>query len=277
MNRIDSIFADLRTNNRRALMPFICGGYPSIASTSATLGALQAAGASVVEIGIPFSDPIADGPVIAAAMHEALGAGVTPSAVLESVALARRAGATLGIVAMVSMSIVHRLGVRNLTRNAAAAGIDGFIVPDAPVEEAPALAAPMRDAGLTLSLLVAPTTPSKRAERIVKACSGFVYLLSRVGITGESGGGPPSIDVAGIAERVRMLRGMTALPIACGFGISTADQVRSVVAPTDQGGAGADAVIVGSALVKRMGRAASRGRNPVEEAEVFVRGLAMGL
>lgn len=277
MNRIDSIFTDLRAANRRALMPFICGGHPSIESTSAALVALQSAGASVVEIGIPFSDPIADGPVIAAAMHEALAAGVTPTSILESVAHARRAGAALGIVAMVSMSIVHRLGIASLTRDAAAAGIDGFIVPDAPVEEAPAFAGPMRDAGLTLSLLVAPTTPEARAERIVNACSGFVYLLSRVGITGETGGGNAEVDVAAIAARVRSLRAMTNLPIACGFGISSADHVRMVVAPADQGGAGADAAIVGSALVKRMGRAASQGRSPVEEAEVFVRGLAQGL
>ncbi|MBL8746206.1 MAG: tryptophan synthase subunit alpha [Phycisphaerae bacterium] len=278
MNRIDSIFAGLRAANRRALMPFICGGYPSLRSTSEAIVALQAAGASVVEVGFPFSDPIADGPVIAAAMHEALEAGVTPAAVLEAVAESRRNGATIGVVAMASMSIVHRMGVRTFVRDAAASGIDGVIVPDAPVEEAAALEEPLAEAGLSLSLLVAPTTPPPRAERIVKACTGFVYLLARTGITGDvPGGAGPGVDVAGIAHRVAMLRGMTDLPIACGFGIATADQVRLVVAPTEQGGAGADAAIVGSALVRRMGRAAAQGRNAVEEAELFVRGLAIGL
>lgn len=277
MNRIDSIFAALRADRRRALMPFICGGYPSIGSTWASLAALQNAGASIVEIGIPFSDPIADGPVIASAMHEALQAGATPEAVLDAVALARRGGATLGVVAMVSMSIVHRLGVKSIIARAAAAGIDGFIVPDAPIEESDALAAPIRDAGLTLSVLVAPTTPPARAERIARACSGFVYLLARVGITGESATGAAAIDPAALAERVAMLRGMTDLPIACGFGITTPEQVRLVVSPRDRGGADADAAIVGSALVKRMGRAASQHRDPVEEAELFVRGLAQGL
>lgn len=259
-------------------MPFICGGYPSLASTGATLKAMHSAGASIVEIGFPFSDPIADGPVIAAAMHEALAAGVTPTRVLESIAQSRREADALGLVAMVSMSIVHRLGVPRFARDAARAGIDGVIVPDVPVEESAALAAPLRDAGLTLSLLIAPTTPAARAERIVRACSGFIYLLARTGITGESTtAAGPSIDIAAIAERVRMLRAVTDLPIACGFGISTADHVRSIVAPPTQGGAGADAAIVGSALVKRMGRAAAQGRNPVEEAELFVRGLSMGL
>lgn len=275
MNRIDSIFRNLRASNRRALMPFICGGHPTLAATTAALPALERAGASIVEVGIPFSDPIADGPVIAAAMHDALAAGVTPEMVFASIADSRRRGATLGVIAMVSVSIVHRIGVNRLVVAAKQTGIDGFIVPDVPVEESDALAGTVRDAGLTLSLLVAPTTPHARAEHIVKSCSGFVYLLARAGITGESS--DSSIDVPGIRARVERLRAMTALPIACGFGISTAEQVKSVVSPASAGGAGADAAIVGSALVKRMSRAASLGRDAVEEVEAFVRALAAGL
>lgn len=278
MNRIDQIFAERRAANRPALMPFLCGGYPTLAATRAALGAVQSAGAAIAEIGFPFSDPVADGPVISAAMHEALAAGITPAQILQAVAEARRDGASLGLVAMVSVSIVHRIGAQRFAKDAATAGIDGFIVPDAPVEESGELAKTMRDSGLTLSLLVAPTTSPARAERIVRSCSGFVYLLARTGITGDAPATfAPGIDVAAVGERVRLLRSMTALPIACGFGISTADHVRQIVGAPQAGGAGADAAIVGSALVKRMSRAASQGRSPVEEAELFVRGLAMGL
>lgn len=261
-------------------MPFVCGGHPSDAASRAVLPALQRAGAHIVEIGFPFSDPIADGPVIAAAMHEALSHGVTPQGVLGSVAAARRDGLSLGLVAMVSVSIVHRMGARVLTRDAAAAGIDGFIFPDVPLEESEPLLAATREVGLSASLLVAPTTPPRRMEMIAKACSGFIYLLARVGVTGEKQTGAAvadEIDVAGIRSRVTALRGMTDLPIACGFGIASADHVRAVVRPESVGGAGADAAIVGSALVKRMSKAAATGKDPVEEAESFVRALAMGL
>jgi tryptophan synthase alpha chain len=278
MNRIDSIFKDLLAAKRPALMPFVCGGHPSIEATSLLLAALERAGASIVEVGFPFSDPIADGPVIAAAMHEALAAGVTPQQVFDSVRAARRSGVSLGTVAMVSVSIVHRIGERAMIAAATTAGVDGFIVPDLPVEESGEFAAAVRDAGLALSLLVAPTTPPARAERIARACSGFVYLLARVGITGDPRRiADAAIDVAGIRERVEMLRRSSPLPIACGFGISSAEQVRMIVSPAASGGTGADAAIVGSALVRRLGRAAAQGADAIEEAEVFTRALAAGL
>lgn len=280
MSRIDTIFKELRSTGRRGLMPFICGGHPSLAASRAVLPALERAGASIVEVGFPFSDPIADGPVIAAAMHEALGAGVTPDGVLAMARAARGDGLKLGLVAMVSISIVHRIGAERLVKDAAAAGFDGFIFPDVPLEESEQLVKTTRDAGLTASLLVAPTTPKARMEKIARACSGFVYLLARVGITGDkqtSGGAEPEVDVAGIRSRIAELRTMTELPIACGFGISSADHVRAVVRPESDGGAGADAAIVGSALVRRMSKAAASGNDPAEEAESFTRALAVGL
>jgi tryptophan synthase alpha chain len=201
--------------------------------------------------------------------------------VLASVRAARGDGLKLGLVAMVSVSIVHRLGASKLVKDAAAAGFDGFIFPDVPLEESEPLLKATREAGLTASLLVAPTTPPARMEKIARACSGFIYLLARVGITGDklAGGGEadPGIDVAGIRSRIALLRGMTELPVACGFGISSADHVRAVVRPESAGGAGADAAIVGSALVKRMSKAAANGGDPVEEAESFTRALAVGL
>ena len=241
MNRIETTFADLRGAGRKGLVPYVCGGWPSMSATREVLLGADAAGASVVEVGLPFSDPIADGPVIAAAMHEALEAGVTPGGVMELIGEVR-SSVRAGIVAMVSFSIVHRLGVQAFCREAARCGIDGLIVPDLSISEAPRLRDAAGEAGVCLTMLVAPTTSDARAEAIVGACSGFVYLLSRVGITGGQAGGPG----AAIAENVARLRGMTDLPIACGFGIATPDDVSMVTQH-------ADAAIVGTALVRAMG------------------------
>lgn len=265
-NRIDSTFAGLRARGAKGLMPFVCGGYPELGTTAEVLPALERAGASVVEIGIPFSDPIADGPVIAAAMHRALKNGATPMEVFDQVAQVRgRVG--LGLVAMCSVSIVERMGgPAGFCRQAAGAGFDGVIVPDVPLEESGAIREAARRHGLTASLLVAPTTPPERAGAIAAASTGFVYLMARTGLTGEQAEAP-RVDRA-VAE----LRGRTGLPIACGFGISRPEHVRAVV---HEGGA--DAAIVGSAMVRRMGEAAAAGEDPAAAAEAFARGLAGGL
>lgn len=301
MNRIDSIFAQLRahsssTGAARALMPFVCGGHPTPESTGVLLRAIAGAerpgaartaerlpAASIVEVGIPFSDPIADGPVIAAAMHEALQRGVTPSKVFGQIAAYRqseqageraRAGAggrpALGIVAMMSYSLAWRMGLRATVKLARESGVDGFIFPDLPVEESDEAIGVTRDEGLTLSLLVAPSSSPARVERIVKACSGFVYLLARAGITGADGGGP----AADLSARIAQIRTMTGLPIACGFGIASAEDVRSVVRPGSADGA--DAAIVGSALVKELNQAKDDTR-AAERAKSMVERLAGGL
>lgn len=267
MNRIDRIFRDLRARNAKALMPFVCGGFPGIESTGPVLAALERAGASIIEVGIPFSDPIADGPVIAAAMHTALTRGVTPEAIFERVGSAR-AGLSVGLIAMVSVSIVHRMGPAAFAKRATHAGFDGVILPDVPLEEAEAALAPMREAGLSVSLLIAPNTPADRAEKIARACSGFVYLMARMGITGTG----DRLDAAPLAGRIRALREVTDLPIACGFGVSNAEHVRAVVS-APPAGAGADAAIVGSALVREM----TDAPDPVDVAGSMVRGLAAGL
>lgn len=267
--RINQIFSSLKAARQKALMPFICGGFPTRNSTSELLPALEHAGASIVEVGIPFSDPIADGPVIAAAMHSALTSGSTPLEVFDQVASVR-SQLKIGIVAMCSISIVHRMaaggGGGAFCKQAAAAGFDGLIIPDCPLEESADLRAAAAAHGLTLSLLISPTSPPDRAAAIARACTGFVYLLARTGITGESGA-PPDISA-----RVNQLRAHTPLPIACGFGISTADHVRAVV----QAG-GADAAIVGSALIRAQTEALAAGRNPAAAAESLVRSLAAGL
>ena len=242
-----------------AVLPFVTGGFPSLASTRSLLPRLAQAGAAAIEVGIPFSDPIADGPVIAESMHEALVAGCTPVGVFEAVR-AVRAEVACPIVAMVSVSIVDRIGACPFARDAAAAGFDGLIVPDIDLEDAPGLRAACDAAGLALTLLVSPTSGDERIARITSLCSGFVYALARLGITGERAEAP---DVRPIVERIRR---HTDLPIAAGFGISTPEHVRAVAAH-------ADGAIVGSAIVSRMRRAMRDGASPEDAAVELVRSL----
>lgn len=265
MNRIEQIFDDLRGGGRKALMPFVTAGYPSIDATEAMLPAIAEGGASIVELGFPFSDPIADGPVIQSSMTDALAAGTTPEQVLAMVKRMRE-NVDLGLVAMVSYSIVYRMGVDRFIGEAAEAGIDGFIFPDLPLEEAASLREPVHAAGLTCSLLVAPTTPADRAKRIAEASSGFVYVVARTGITGESDAAPE-----GLAERVAVIREASDLPIAVGFGISRPAHVAAVVEH-------ADAAIVGSALVRQITEHRSQPTETLaERVGEYVAELARGL
>jgi len=269
MNRIDQIFSDLRGRGAKALMPFLTAGDPDIATTGEMLLAIQDAGASICELGFAFSDPIADGPVIQASMSYALDQGVQIEQVMQVVAQKRKQ-LSIGLVAMVSYSIVHRIGPKMFMDQCSEAGFDGFIFPDLPVEES----GPVRDlAGereMTCSFLIAPTTPIERAEQIARACTGFVYVLSRSGLTGERKELPVELP-----QRLDRLRQVTDLPLAVGFGVSSADQVRQVVQT-------ADAAIVGSAIMRRI--AAFRDEQPsgdrgqlTEEIGRFVGELAGGL
>lgn len=265
MGRVDDILARHRSAGRTALFPFVTAGYPSLDATASVITAFEKAlGPTVVELGIPFSDPIADGPVIAASMHEALAAGVTPARIFETVR-GVRAATEHALVAMVSVSVVHGMGRERFVAEAAASGIDGLIVPDLDVEgaasgEERALGALAAEHGLTFTLLVAPTTPADRLGAIAAACTGFVYLLARTGITGERDR-PPNVQ-----DRVAALRQATDLPVAVGFGISRPDHVAAATAA-------ADAAIVGSAIVRLMGRA----EDPVAAAAALARELAGGL
>jgi len=263
VNRVTAQFDRLRAENRRGLAPFVVAGRPGLDRLGAMLRALEAAGATMVEIGVPFSDPIADGPVIAAAMHRALAGGVTTTGVFDAIARARQ-GVTIPLVAMVSVSIVLRLDAEAFCRRAAESGVDGLIVPDAPVDEAKPIRAAAAAAGLTYSHLIGPATTGDRLARIVEASTGFIYLLARTGVTGERAEAPE------IAGRVRDIRTLTDLPIACGFGISSPEQVGAVVRH-------ADAAIVGSALVRRIEEAIEAGVDAGKTAADVVGRLAGGL
>jgi tryptophan synthase alpha chain len=267
MSKIDDIFSDLRGRGLKALMPFVCGCHPKPGMTGAVLRSMDRAGARIVEVGFPFSDPIADGPVIASAMDEALRAGATPRKVMEEVSAAR-GELGVGLVAMVSISIVSRWagGAKGFIGDASSAGFDGFIVPDAPLEESGELIRSAKEMGRSLALLVSPTTPASRVAAIAEASTGFVYLLARTGITGEQS------KVPVVAPMVSRVRSATSLPVAVGFGISNAEQVRAVVRS-----GGADAAIVGSAVVRRMSEASRSGQDPIVPAESFVRSLVGGL
>src|SRR5690349_8818385 len=256
-SRIDAIFASLSASRRGALMPFVTAGFPTMVVTERVIPALEEAGASIVEIGIPFSDPIADGPVIAESMHEALKAGVNPRKVFGLVK-SLRPKTNMGMVAMVSDSIITRMKPEQFVKNAADAGFDGLIVPDIDLEAAKPLAGLAKLHRLTFTLLIAPTTAPDRIKQITDLCTGFVYVLARVGITGET----QQIDLASLRDRVAMIRKHTDLPIAVGFGIASAEHVAQVCSV-------ADAAIVGSALVRRMGAA----DDPVKAAAEFIESL----
>ncbi len=265
MPRIDDIFSRYRSEGRSALIPFVTAGYPSLECTAEAIIAFEEVlGPTVVELGIPFSDPIADGPVIAASMHEALESGVTPADVFETVRRVRDHTGH-GLVAMVTASIVQRMDPDRFMAEAADAGFDGVIIPDLdvagdPQGDAKRLGGIAARRGLCFTLLVSPTTPAERIGVIAGQCSGFVYLLARVGITGEQA------ELPDVSERVETLRRLTDLPIAVGFGISRPDQVAAATAA-------ADAVVVGSAIVRRMGDAT----RPAAAAAAFCRELAAGL
>lgn len=247
MSSIDQLFRQLRAENRKALMPFITAGDPDVAFTAAVLKELVARGASMCEVGIPYSDPIADGPVIQASYTRALEKGVKLRDILGMLSeTAPKLAAPM--VTMVSYAIVYRHGVEKYCDEARTAGVAGLIVPDLPVEESPQLLAICSQRELSLIQLVTPLTPRERALRICESSTGFVYYVSVAGITGERTKLPPEL-----AENVGWLREQTRLPICIGFGVSQPEHVR-LLAPA------ADGLIVGSAIVRRLAAASERPR-----------------
>jgi len=241
------MFAANRAAGRKALAPFVTAGDPDADTTVAVLETLDKAGASLCELGVPYSDPIADGAVIQASYTRALGKGFTLAGVFD---VAKRAsdGCSMPILAMASYSLIFRRGIDRFVADAVAAGLAGFVVPDLPLEESDDLDAACRKAGLALVRLVTPTTPPERAEAIAKKSTGFLYCVSVAGVTGARTDLPP-----GLVDRVKWLKTKTDVPILVGFGISGPEQVRAVAAV-------ADGVIVGSALVRRIAEAVGASR-----------------
>jgi tryptophan synthase alpha chain len=240
------------------LVPFLPGGYGGVKATAESMRAVAEAGASVIELGIPFSDPIADGPTIQAAYHEALRSGTTVDAVLAANAEAAVAVPTL---VMVSYSIVRRRGERRFCESARSAGVSGILCPDLPTKEGEAFADVARTAGLAPVLLVSPATPAARRDTIGTAGGGFVYYQSVAGTTGERDTLPPEL-AAGVAD----MRDRTDLPIAVGFGISRKRHLEALHGT-------AEAAIVGSAFVRRMKAALDADSDPAAACGELTRTL----
>jgi len=252
MNPIDALFRRLRSQGRKAFIPFVTAGDPDVATTELLVGELARRGASLVEIGFPYSDPIADGAVIQASYTRALNAGLRLDDIYGCTRRLVEAPATRGVplVAMVSFSLVHRRGPERFLAQAQAAGFSGAIVPDLPVEESEPLARLAAARDFKLIQLVTPTTPRDRAVRIAAASTGFLYCVSVTGITGERDRVPEEL-----LDQLGWLRRQTDLPLCVGFGISRPDQVRLLREV-------ADGIIVGSALVRRLEQVP--GRSPAE-------------
>jgi len=250
MSAIDNLFRRLRSTGRKALMPFITAGDPDLKFTSQLLAEVVRAGGDLCEVGIPYSDPIADGPVIQASYTRALAKHIHLSDTFTTLAQATPS-LTAPVVTMVSYAIVYRHGLSAYVDDARRAGVAGLIVPDLPVEEAGALADACRKADLSLVQLITPTTQRERVERIAATATGFIYYVSVAGITGERTELPKRLvdDLAALKKR-------TELPICVGFGISTPEHVKRL-------GPVADGLIVGSAIVRRVAQCGEQAREKV--------------
>jgi tryptophan synthase alpha chain len=250
MGRLDSTFADLRRSGRKALMPFVTAGDPDLAFTADVIRELDRRGATLCEVGIPYSDPIADGPVIQASYTRALAKKIKLREIFAMLGGVSRQ-IKMPLVTMVSYAIIYRHGLKKYVADAKAAGVCGAIVPDLLVEESDALASVCKAADFSLIQLVTPTTPRERAVRIAHLSTGFLYYVAVTGITGERTELPPSL-----VENVGWLRTQTDLPICIGFGISRPEHVK-LLSPV------ADGLIVGSAIVRRVAEAATSPRDRV--------------
>ena len=237
MSRLDETFARLRARGERALMPYFTAGDPSLADTRRLVVEAARRGADVIELGVPFSDPLADGPVVQRAGTRALAAGTTVPRVLETVA-ALRAEVDVPLVLMTYYNPMLAFGLKAFARTAVDAGVDGTIVVDMPPEESEPLAGEAAAAGLDLVYMTAPTSTPPRLRLIAKTSRGFIYVVSLTGVTGERQELP-----AGMAAQIGAIRRVTAMPVCLGFGISTPAQVAAV-------GRVADGAVVGSAIVR---------------------------
>ena len=246
MNRIVERFSQLRNRQEKGFVVYIGAGDPNLDATRDLAVAFDKLGVDVLELGVPFSDPLADGLVNQLAAQRGLEAGATPPKVLDTVAAIRKQ-AQIPIVLYIYFNLIHRYGVEKFIQDAARAGVDGLLVLDLPPEEAGSYESLMQQAGLCVIYLVAPTTPEDRMELIVKRGSGFIYYVSREGVTGMQ---TKVSDT--IAQMTAKIRTHTDLPVAVGFGISTPDQARQVAA-------NAEAIVVGSAIVDQIAR---HGRSP---------------
>ena len=258
MNRIDATFSRLRRRDGKALIAYLTVGFPTVRAWAGIVQVLVEEGVDLIELGIPFSDPLADGPTIQAASQRALDQGITVKRVFDSVEDLRHRYKDLPLVLMTYYNPVNRFGIKKFCRECVRKQVDGVIIPDLPPEEANDFLKAARPAGVDTIFLAAPTSSESRLKRIVRVSNGFIYYVSLTGVTGARASLPRQIE-----SHVRLIKGMTDLPVCVGFGISRPDQVREVVQM-------ADGAIIGSALLNVIGRS---GRNSLREVAGFVRRL----
>jgi tryptophan synthase alpha chain len=261
-NRITSRFAELKAQGRAAFVPYVMAGDPDADQALAILKGLPGAGADLIEVGFPFSDPMAEGPPIQRAAVRALSAGMTLNGTFNLVRAFRAGDEATPIVLMGYMNLVLNHGIETFARDAAAAGVDGLIVVDCPPEEADPLADALDAAGVSLIRLATPTTDDKRLPVVLRRTSGFVYYVSVAGVTGVK-----EASAAAVAPNVARIRAASGLPVAVGFGIRTPERAAEVARV-------ADGVVVGSALVEAVAEAIAQKRDPVTNVLETVERLA---
>lgn len=257
MNRIDRRFSELRAAGRAGLIPFLTAGDPEPAWTVPTMHGLVEAGADLIELGVPFSDPMADGPVIQLASERALQKGVGLRRVLSMVRQFRERDTTTPVVLMGYLNPIEIFGVDRFADEARSAGVDGVLVVDAPVEEAGQLRERLAGVGLAEIFMAAPTTSAARLARVAQAASGFLYYVSFAGITGAD-----RITLGDVESRIRALRDATSVPLAVGFGVKEPVQSAAIAAF-------ADAVVIGSALVEQLAESSAEA-DAVARARAFL-------
>jgi tryptophan synthase alpha chain len=269
MNRISARFDALKQQGRAGLITFITAGDPDLATAQAILNGLPAAGADLIELGLPFSDPMADGPVIELASQRALKAGASVESALGMVRRFRQKNDETPIILMGYYNPIYAYGVDKFCRDAGLAGVDGLIIVDLPPEESAELAKPARENFIDVIYLTAPTTDDARLPTVLASASGFIYHVSIAGITGAA-----AAQKGAVEEALARLRRHTDLPVAVGFGIKNAAQVAEI-------GKIADAAVVGSAIVQKLADCLDKRGKPKEGAAAsvlgFVKELAAGL
>ena len=264
MTRLQARLDALRASGRKALVPFISAGDPSLEATVPVMHALAAAGADVIELGVPFSDPMADGPVIQRSSERALARGAGLAFVLDAVRRFREADSATPVVQMGYLNPVEIRGAAGIAAAAAEAGVDGVLLVDLPPEEADEYRAAFSRHGLTLISLASPTTPDARLQRLCTHSEGYLYYVTFAGVTGADG-----LDVAEAAQRLRQLRAMASMPVYAGFGIRDAASAAAMAVH-------ADGVVVGSALVSVLAQC-SHADDAAERAGSFLLPLRQAL
>jgi tryptophan synthase alpha chain len=243
-NRIDNKFNELKSKNQKALICYVVAGYPDIKTSEHIIASLINGGADIIEIGIPFSDPIADGSTIQDAIQSSLISGTTPDMCLELASRIRKTFPNLPLIIMTYSNILYRKGYIQFVEKAKENGIDGFIIPDIPIEESKEYLNTAQKKGMSTIFLVSPNTSEKRLKMISRICTGFLYAISVYGTTGERKGFD-EYTIESI-KRVKKVTAADGLPLAVGFGISNPQHVKYMI------DAGADAVIIGSAIIKKI-------------------------